>query len=44
VDPTRIPREHRELFLDAVRRLVAADNVIDPAEAESLELFEQLLV
>jgi uncharacterized tellurite resistance protein B-like protein len=44
VDPTDIPREHRELFLDAVRRLVAADDRIDPKEAETLALFEQLLV
>jgi uncharacterized tellurite resistance protein B-like protein len=44
VDPTDVPREHRELFLDAVRRLVAADERIDPKEAETLALFEQLLV
>jgi hypothetical protein len=44
VDPTDVPREHRELFLDAVRRLVAADDRIDPKEAETLALFEQLLV
>jgi uncharacterized tellurite resistance protein B-like protein len=44
VDPTDIPAEHRELFLDAVRRLVAADDRIDPKEAEMLALFEQLLV
>jgi uncharacterized tellurite resistance protein B-like protein len=44
VDPTDVPREHRALFLDAVRRLVAADDRIDPKEAETLALFEQLLV
>jgi uncharacterized tellurite resistance protein B-like protein len=44
VDPTDVPREHREMFLDAVRRLVAADDRIDPKEAETLALFEQLLV
>jgi hypothetical protein len=44
VDPTDVPHEHRELFLDAVRRLVAADDRIDPKEAETLALFEQLLV
>lgn len=44
VDPTDVPPEHRELFLDAVRRLVAADDHIDPKEAETLSLFEQLLV
>jgi uncharacterized tellurite resistance protein B-like protein len=44
VDPTDVPREHRELFLEAVRELVRADNRIDPQEAESLALFEQLLI
>lgn len=44
VDPTDVPSEHREMFLDAVRRLVAADDRIDPQEAETLALFEQLLV
>ena len=44
VDPTDVPHEHREMFLDAVRRLVAADDRIDPKEAETLALFEQLLV
>jgi uncharacterized membrane protein YebE (DUF533 family) len=44
VDPTEVPREHRELFLDAVRGLVKADNRVDPQEAETLALFEQLLV
>lgn len=44
VDPTDVPAEHREMFLDAVRRLVAADDRIDPQEAETLALFEQLLV
>lgn len=43
VDPTEVPRAHRQLFLDAVKGLVAADDVIDPQEAESLAIFEQLL-
>ncbi len=43
VDPTQVPAEHRQLFLDAVREMVNADDRVDPAEAESLELFEQLL-
>ncbi|EDM74750.1 hypothetical protein PPSIR1_15565 [Plesiocystis pacifica SIR-1] len=43
VDPTEVPAEHRKLFLDAVRDLVNADERVDPQEAESLELFEQLL-
>ena len=44
VDPTRVPRAHRELFLQAAKGVIAADDVIDEAEAENLELLEQLLV
>jgi uncharacterized tellurite resistance protein B-like protein len=44
VDPTRVPRAHRELFLQAVKGVIAADNVVDEAESENLELLEQLLV
>ncbi|MEZ4221112.1 MAG: TerB family tellurite resistance protein [Polyangiaceae bacterium] len=43
VDPNRVPRAHRKLFLDAARRMVAADGEIDQAEKENLELFEALL-
>jgi tellurite resistance protein len=44
VDPNRIPLGHKELFLDAARKIIAADGEIDPAEKEDLELLEQLLV
>ena len=43
VDPTEIPRQHRQLFLDAVRGVISADNVIDSNEREMMSLFEQLL-
>lgn len=43
VDPNEVPREHREIFLETVRELVAADNVLAPDERENLSLFEQLL-
>ena len=43
VDPNRVPRAHRKLFLDAARQMAAADGEIDPAEQENLELFEALL-
>ena len=43
VDPTSVPREHRKLFLETMRALVAADRVLDPEEKETLQLFEQLL-
>ena len=43
VDPSQVPREHRQLFLDTMRELVGADQVLDPEERETLSLFEQLL-
>lgn len=44
VDPTRVPREHREIVLDAARQLFEADGVVDPHEQEQFELLQQLLV
>lgn len=44
VDPTRVPRAHRELFLDAARAVFSADGVIDPKEQENFELLEQLMI
>ena len=43
VDPADIPREHRQLFVDAVRAMVVADGRVDPDEAENLALFEMLV-
>lgn len=43
VDPQDVPREHRRLFLEAVRQTVARDGVISDDEAENFELLEQLL-
>ena len=43
VDPQDVPLEHRQLFLDAVRAVVARDGVISPGEEESFDLLEQLL-
>jgi uncharacterized membrane protein YebE (DUF533 family) len=43
VDPTEVPPEHRQLFLEAVRGVIAADKFVDPEELENLALFEQLL-
>ena len=43
VDPTRIPREHRQLFLDTIRDVIRADGEVAPDEWENLALFEQLL-
>ena len=43
VDPSEVPKAHRELFLETVRGLIAADKRVDPEERANLELFEQLL-
>jgi hypothetical protein len=43
VDPSEVPKEHRQLFLETVRGLIAADKRVDPEERANLELFEQLL-
>lgn len=43
IDPTEVPREHRQLFLKVVLEMVQADGRIDADEIESYALFEQLL-
>jgi len=43
VDPTDIPREHRQLFLDTIRDVITADGEVSQDEWEELALFEQLL-
>jgi uncharacterized tellurite resistance protein B-like protein len=43
LDPAEIPREHRQLFLDAARAMVVVDGRVDPEEAENLALFEMLV-
>jgi uncharacterized tellurite resistance protein B-like protein len=43
VDPTEIPKKHRELFLENVRGVVMADGVLAPEEQENLRLFEELV-
>jgi uncharacterized tellurite resistance protein B-like protein len=43
VDPTRIPKEHRQLFLDTIRDVITADGEVAPDEWDNLALFEQLL-
>ena len=44
VDPTRVPVEHKKLFLATIMEIVAADGVLDPDEMESFDLFKQLMV
>ena len=43
VDPTRVPLEHRELFLESVEGVIHADGEISPEERENLTLFRHLL-
>ncbi|MCU0689995.1 MAG: TerB family tellurite resistance protein [Polyangiaceae bacterium] len=43
VDPAEVPIVHRELFLDAVRAVIAADGAIGPEEHENYRLLKALL-
>ena len=43
LDPNRVPREHRQLFINAARDMIAADGEIAPDEQENLDLLKQLL-
>ena len=43
VDPATIPRAHRALVLDAARAMIVSDGEIDPEEAESFTLLQELL-
>jgi uncharacterized tellurite resistance protein B-like protein len=44
VDPADIPPEHRKLFIEALGRLVSADQEVTVEERESLILLSKLLV
>ena len=43
VDPMTVPHAHRRLFLDAAEGVISSDGRLTEEEAESLELFRQLL-
>ncbi len=43
LDPADIPREHRQLFLDAARAMIISDGEVDDVEAENLVILDQLL-
>ena len=43
VDPSQIPKEHRQMFLDTIRDVITADGEVAQSEWENLALFEQLL-
>ncbi len=42
VDPTEIPKRHRQLFIEVVKEMVEADGKATPEEREDLRLLEQL--
>jgi uncharacterized tellurite resistance protein B-like protein len=43
IDPTDVPAEHRQLFLDMALQMVGADGHLSEQELETLQLFEKLL-
>jgi hypothetical protein len=43
LDPADIPREHRQLFLDAAKAMIMSDGNIEDVEAENLIILDQLL-
>lgn len=44
VDPTAIPREHRELFLHLAEAVVEVDGRVAPVERDAIALFRGLLL
>jgi len=44
LDPATIPAEHRQLFLEAVEGVIAADGAVAEEEAENIAVFRQLLI
>ena len=43
LDPSEIPRAHRQMFLDQARAIIKADGVVAPVEVDSYALLEQLV-
>ncbi len=43
LDPTVIPQAHRQLFVDAIEGLIAADGEVSDEERDSFEIFKQLV-
>ena len=42
IDPTSVPREHRQVFLETVREMLQANGDVSEEERENLALLEQL--
>jgi hypothetical protein len=43
VDPTTVPKEHRQMFLRAAELAIAADGRVVPAERDALAMFRELV-
>jgi hypothetical protein len=43
IDPTAVPKEHRELFLQAAEMAIKADGRVVPAERDAIALFRDLM-
>jgi uncharacterized membrane protein YebE (DUF533 family) len=43
LDPGDIPKEHRQLFLDAAKAMILSDGTVEDVEAENLVILDQLL-
>lgn len=43
IDPSSVPKEHRQLFLQAAELAIQADGRVVPAERDALALFRNLL-
>jgi len=43
IDPTLVPAAHRQVFLDAIQGVIAADGEIAPEEIENYRLFHDLV-
>ena len=43
LDPADVPKEHRQLFLDAAKAMILSDGNVEDVEAENLIILDQLL-
>ena len=43
MDAKRVPKEHRKLFVDAIRAIIYADGKVDPDERASLDQLKAAL-
>jgi uncharacterized tellurite resistance protein B-like protein len=43
IDPTRVPHEHRRIFLAEIEGVIESDGEIAPEERENFRIFEALI-